>query len=87
MRHGHGILYYQNGLCYEGEFRNNQRHGYGILRFNNIEVYRGEWLADELSGQGRIRNAAVVNRRKSQSINSPLLKWVTYCGYFRNNRF
>ena len=29
----------------------------------------------------------MVNRRKSQPYSSPLLRWVTYCGYFRNNRF
>jgi hypothetical protein len=63
------------------------RQGYGVLRFNQIEIYRGEWQADELAGQGKIRNFAVVNRRKSQPGGSPLLKWVSYCGYFRNNRF
>lgn len=87
VREGHGVLYYSNGLSYEGDFRNNQRHGFGVLRFNQIEVYRGEWQADELSGQGKLRNVAAVNRRKSQSGSSVLGRWVSYCGYFRNNRF
>lgn len=86
-REGQGTLYYSNGLSYEGEFKNNQRHGFGVLRFNQIEVYRGEWQADELSGQGKLRNVAAVNRRKSQAGGSLLGKWVSYCGYFRNNRF
>jgi len=40
-----------------------------------------------LSGQGKIRNFAVINKKKSQSTGSVLLRWVSYCGYFRNNRF
>lgn len=63
------------------------RNGYGILRFNQIEIYRGEWQDDELSGQGKIRNFAVINKLKTHSNTSPLIKWVSYCGYFKNNRF
>jgi hypothetical protein len=65
-----------------------------VLRYNQTEVYRGEWQADELSGQGKIRNATAVNRKKGQPQNqgqgqtaSPLVRWVSYCGYFRSNRF
>jgi hypothetical protein len=86
-KQGNGALYYSNGLCYEGEFKNNLRNGYGVLKFNQIEIYRGEWQDDELSGQGKLRNFAVINKFKSQSSASPLLKWVSYCGYFKNNRF
>jgi hypothetical protein len=86
-REGQGTLYYSNGFCYEGEFRNNLRHGYGVLKYNQTEIYRGEWQADELNGQGKIRNATAVNRRKGQTAGSPLLRWVSYCGYFRSNRF
>ena len=86
-RCGQGMLYYSNGLSYEGQFRNNLRHGFGVLKFNQIEIYRGEWAADELSGQGKIRNFAVINKKKSQTSQSPLSRWVSYCGSFRGNRF
>jgi hypothetical protein len=39
-----------------------------------------------MSGQGKIKNFGVINKTKSQS-DSPLLKWVNYCGYFKSNRF
>lgn len=87
MKSGQGILYYSNGLCYEGQFRNNQRYGFGVLKFNQIQIYRGEWTADELSGQGKIRNFAVINKKKSQNSQSILGRWVSYCGSFKNNRF
>jgi hypothetical protein len=80
-------LFYSNGLCYEGEFKNNLRHGYGVLKFNHIEIYSGDWQNDEIFGQGKIRNFAVINKKKSQSSNSPLLKWISYCGDFKSNRF
>ena len=81
------MLYYSNGLCYEGNFKNNLRHGFGVLRFNQIEIYRGTWSADELSGQGKIRNFAVINKRKTQGGTSVLSRWVSYCGSFKGNRF
>lgn len=87
MRSGQGTLFYSNALCYEGEFRNNVRHGFGILKFNQIEIYRGEWQNDELWGQGKLRNFAVINKKKTTQSKSSLARWVSYCGYFKNNRF
>jgi hypothetical protein len=40
-----------------------------------------------MSGQGKIKNFGVINKTKSQSDSSPLSKWVSYCGYFKSNRF
>ncbi len=64
VRHGHGILYYSNGLIYEGEFDHGKRCGYGLLKFNHVELYSGEWSNDELSGKGKIRNCAIINKKK-----------------------
>lgn len=86
-RHGHGLLYYANGLCYEGEFKDQMRHGYGILRFNHVVIYNGAWQDDELSGEGKIRNCAIINKQKSSFNQSPLSKWVSYCGAFKHSRF
>ena len=63
------------------------RHGFGVLKFNQIEIYRGEWQADEMNGQGKIRNFAVINKKKNIVGSSPLFKWVSYCGFFKSNRF
>ena len=45
------------------------------------------WAADELSGQGKIRNFAVINKKKTQGNNSVISKWVSYSGSFKGNRF
>jgi len=63
------------------------RHGHGILKFNQIEIYRGDWQADELSGQGKLKNFAVINKKKNQGGHSALTKWISYCGNFKGNRF
>lgn len=33
-KHGKGVVYYKNGLSYEGEFKNGQRAGYGYMLVN-----------------------------------------------------
>lgn len=87
-RWGHGVLYYSNGLCYEGQFVNGCRHGYGLLKFNHIEIYNGDWKNDEMEGQGKIRNCAIINKRKTiYSNQTPLGKWISYSGEFRNSKF
>ena len=88
QRHGNGVLFYSNGLCYEGEFKEGTRHGYGVLKFNHIEIYNGDWHHDEMEGQGKIRNCAIINKKKSAcSIQSALGKWISYSGEFKTSRF
>lgn len=86
MRNGSGMLYYSNGLCYEGEFKDGYRHGYGILKFNHIEIYNGDWVKDEIEGTGKIRNCAIINKRKSVNT-SCLSKWISYNGEFKGSKF
>ena len=40
---GYGILYYNNGDRYEGEFKKNQRNGYGILFYVDGSIYEGKF--------------------------------------------
>lgn len=88
VRFGNGILYYSNGLCYEGEFRDGVRYGYGILKFNHIEIYNGDWVNDQIEGEGKIRNCAIINKRKTIYSNQSLLgKWISYSGQFKNSKF
>lgn len=87
IRHGNGVLYYSNGLLYEGEFRNGLRCGYGILKFNHIEIYNGDWVEDEMEGQGKIRNCAIINKKKSMGKSSSILnKWISYTGELKGSR-
>jgi hypothetical protein len=64
------------------------RNGYGTLKFNHIEIYNGSWINDEIESEGRIRNCAIINKRKTtSSILGPLGKWISYNGYFKNSKF
>lgn len=54
-----------------------------ILKFNHIEIYNGDWLNDMLNGQGRIKNCAVVSKKKREPCtgNGPQLhRWISYSG-------
>lgn len=45
-------------------------------------------MNDEMEGQGKIRNCAIINKKKSASSSqSSLGKWISYSGEFRNSRF
>ena len=47
---GKGILYFNNGNKYDGEFKNGLREGKGILYYNNGDKYEGYWKNDEKEG-------------------------------------
>lgn len=86
QRHGTGTLYFSNGLCYDGQFRNGMRNGNGILKFNHIQIYNGNWQNDEIEGLGKIRNCAIINKKKSIS-SSYLSRWISYNGEFKGSKF
>lgn len=53
MRSGHGILYYDGGGTYDGEFRDDKPHGYGVLDFPSA-CYEGWFVDGKKSGKGAI---------------------------------
>lgn len=52
-RHGSGVLTYDDGNVYRGDFLNDMRHGYGIYRFTMGDMYEGNWENDVAFGQGK----------------------------------
>jgi hypothetical protein len=52
--HGYGIIAYENGLFYKGEFRMGQRTGYGV-EITNTSVYRGFFNKGKYCGYGEIK--------------------------------
>ena len=48
----YGIMNYNNGDKYEGEFKNNLREGKGIMNYNNGDKYEGEWKNNLREGKG-----------------------------------
>lgn len=51
-RHGIGILVYQDGSIYEGEWANNKQNGNGRLIHKNKDVYIGNFVDDKADGEG-----------------------------------
>ena len=51
-QNGAGIITFQNGSRYEGEFKDGQYSGRGIFYFANGSVYAGEYQNGRYHGQG-----------------------------------
>jgi hypothetical protein len=52
--HGYGIIAYENGLFYKGEFRMGKRTGYGI-EISQTSIYRGFFLNNKYNGYGELK--------------------------------
>lgn len=54
MRDGRGVCLYNNGLLYEGEWKDDREHGHGTLRTSDRKmiIYQGEWERGRLHGRG-----------------------------------
>jgi hypothetical protein len=64
--HGKGVLYYENGEIYDGEFENNVRSGCGCLIMANGEKINGLWSGDTLvSGW---QNKVLIDQQTNQII-------------------
>eukprot|EP00592_Proboscia_alata_P023975 CAMPEP_0194446756 /NCGR_PEP_ID=MMETSP0176-20130528/128620_1 /TAXON_ID=216777 /ORGANISM="Proboscia alata, Strain PI-D3" /LENGTH=350 /DNA_ID=CAMNT_0039273515 /DNA_START=44 /DNA_END=1096 /DNA_ORIENTATION=+ len=54
-RHGRGIMKWDNGDVYDGEWKGNKKHGKGILRRGHGVEYDGEWKGNKKHGKGILR--------------------------------
>jgi hypothetical protein len=54
LRHGKGMLVWNNGDRYVGEFEAESKNGKGIFYWSNGDVYNGEYLKDKKHGHGII---------------------------------
>jgi hypothetical protein len=53
-RHGNGIMYYNSGNIYKGNWMNGYRDGIGTFLFSNTgNKYVGEWKNDKANGKGK----------------------------------
>jgi len=53
-KYGNGIMIYNNGDIYEGNWKNNKKDGIGIYKNKNGEIYLGEYKEDKKNGYGKI---------------------------------
>ena len=51
---GTGVMQYEGGEKYSGEFKDSKRHGYGTLTSATGKRYEGEWVNDLQNGQGTL---------------------------------
>ncbi len=68
---GKGILYYENGDEYYGEFTNGKREGKGKYYYSDYSIYIGDWDNDMKDG-----NCYFIDVKK---------RWI-YKGYFTKDR-
>lgn len=52
--HGRGVLKYESGRSYEGDFQNGKFHGQGKMIYENYNMYEGSWENDKRHGYGTI---------------------------------
>ena len=50
---GTGVMLFDNGDTYEGEWSQGKKHGHGIMTYYNRDVYDGDWANDMKHGHGR----------------------------------
>lgn len=51
-KEGKGILMYETGRVYEGNWKNNKREGLGFEKFENGNIYQGEFMLGRAHGRG-----------------------------------
>jgi hypothetical protein len=53
--HGNGIMNYEDGRIYNGDWCDGRWHGYGIATFSNGDTYEGNYNYDQRHGIGTYR--------------------------------
>lgn len=51
-----GVMNYNNGDKYSGEWNNDQKNGSGEMEYDNGDHYEGEWRGDKKNKHGKIAN-------------------------------
>jgi len=51
---GHGMIYWDDGSTYRGDFNDNKRTGNGVMKWRKECVYEGEWKNDQFYNLGAL---------------------------------
>lgn len=99
LPHGHGVMNYNDGSTYEGDFKQNVRHGRGtmvkIVEGEEVYRYEGQWHENEKHGEGEEsvpgKYEYVGNlhngRRQGQGKLTSQADGYSYEGEFRSDKF
>ncbi len=52
MKQGYGVMHYEDGSTYEGEWAGDVKQGLGLMHWGKQEQYRGQWAGDAQNGVG-----------------------------------
>ena len=52
LREGKGVMVYESGRVYEGEFVNDVREGHGYEKYDNQNIYIGYFSKGKAHGKG-----------------------------------
>ena len=64
QKHGRGILKFNNGSTYYGQFKNDKAYGKGKLIFKDLEEYEGDWEDNKANGYGIYKSNDVIYEGK-----------------------
>ena len=70
--HGTGKWVAQNGITYDGEWKEGMRHGYGVKTYISGNKYSGYWHNGLKHGDG-VMNIAVPIHNKVERVPPPTL--------------
>jgi len=92
-RDGRGIMTWDNGHLYNGEWRDDQRHGYGAYIFPDGSHFIGEFRSGRMEGKG-VYEYATGDKYVGQYKNNKREGWgkyqyasgAEYVGQFRENK-
>ena len=57
-QNGYGVINYDNGDMFKGNFKSYKKNGYGVYTWNNGDSYSGNWLNGKKHGYGEFRWAS-----------------------------
>ena len=83
MVHGHGLVKYQSGASYEGEWDQGKYHGEGKYVWADGSWYEGGWHQDKCVRAACASLRAASSAATAQTPLSPLLRGLSTWDYVR----
>jgi hypothetical protein len=86
IKHGYGIIVYDDGNMYKGDFCEGKKHGKGEFRYSDGTIYVGDFFENKRQGEGRLEIISKNSKIKSKNLdNHHTIS--TYTGEFLNDCF
>ncbi|HPC43156.1 MAG TPA: hypothetical protein PLD91_19735 [Spirochaetota bacterium] len=84
-QNGKGIMKWDNGDKYDGEFNNGKMNGYGKMTYGDGTKYEGEWKEDKKNGMGTEETGSYANARMDVKVNGkPYKHYQKFVGQWKD---